>query len=263
MLIKKQIRVLQNVPLATSQAEMEKPTIRITSEDPSWEDAYYNWFSGKNPTFSPEWKKGIYFHYEEIPTLAVIPITNEVSYWQEGNHIYDFWINKFDCPKCGKARIKAYCSSCTQEASKKDRAKMIDVLAPTAMDEIQAKREYTLTPEMFRSLADTYGYVNHFFAQLDKFFNFVRVHTKDHGNQLHKVEGCSECIKEQLEWLEVNHKDWRTKANEAGCCNLCAQRAYKTLSATPIVVLKETIKEVVKKPDFKKESKSPPRAVAL
>ena len=35
----------------------EKPTIKITVNDPEWETAYQNWISGKNPTDSPEWKR--------------------------------------------------------------------------------------------------------------------------------------------------------------------------------------------------------------
>lgn len=35
-----------------------EPTIIITEDDPGWEVAYERWLDGKNPTDSPEWKKG-------------------------------------------------------------------------------------------------------------------------------------------------------------------------------------------------------------
>ena len=33
------------------------PTIKITIDDPEWDQAMKNWLDGKNPTDSPEWKK--------------------------------------------------------------------------------------------------------------------------------------------------------------------------------------------------------------
>jgi len=42
-----------------SNWDKEKPTICISIDDPEWEEAYKNWQEGKNPTNSPEWKKGI------------------------------------------------------------------------------------------------------------------------------------------------------------------------------------------------------------
>ncbi len=35
-------------------------TITIVDSDPKWAEAYTNWLSGKNPTDSPEWKKGVF-----------------------------------------------------------------------------------------------------------------------------------------------------------------------------------------------------------
>lgn len=44
----------------------EVPTIKIDSDHPEWNEIYSNWLSGKNPTDSPEWKKGVIANTEEI-----------------------------------------------------------------------------------------------------------------------------------------------------------------------------------------------------
>lgn len=38
----------------------EMPTIVIEIDDKEWDQAYANWLSGKNPTNSKEWKRGIF-----------------------------------------------------------------------------------------------------------------------------------------------------------------------------------------------------------
>ena len=35
-------------------------TIVIAEVDENWDTAYATWLTGKNPTGSPEWKKGVY-----------------------------------------------------------------------------------------------------------------------------------------------------------------------------------------------------------
>jgi hypothetical protein len=35
------------------------PTIIISEGEEGWEEAYKNWLSGKSPTNSKEWKKGV------------------------------------------------------------------------------------------------------------------------------------------------------------------------------------------------------------
>jgi hypothetical protein len=35
------------------------PTIQICDTDPGWEKAFENWKSGKNPTDSKDWKRGV------------------------------------------------------------------------------------------------------------------------------------------------------------------------------------------------------------
>lgn len=40
-----------------------KPTIVIDINDENWKEAYANWLSGKNPTDSIEWKKGVFALY--------------------------------------------------------------------------------------------------------------------------------------------------------------------------------------------------------
>lgn len=40
--------------------DQDKPTIMIQQGDLGWEEAYQNWLNGKNPTDSPEWKKGVF-----------------------------------------------------------------------------------------------------------------------------------------------------------------------------------------------------------
>jgi len=43
-----------------------KPAIVITIEDELWEEAFSHWKSGKDPTASVEWKKGVYLLFESI-----------------------------------------------------------------------------------------------------------------------------------------------------------------------------------------------------
>jgi hypothetical protein len=56
--------VLQNVSICDTLEPI--PTIIIYQGDVDWNDAYANWLAGKNPTDSPEWKKGVYLHFEQI-----------------------------------------------------------------------------------------------------------------------------------------------------------------------------------------------------
>jgi hypothetical protein len=49
-----QVIKFQNVPKG------DIPTICIEKGSPIWELAYKNWISGKDPTDSKEWKKGIF-----------------------------------------------------------------------------------------------------------------------------------------------------------------------------------------------------------
>lgn len=51
---------LQNTP------NSEIPTISIQQGDPQWEEAINNWQNMKNPTNSPEWKKGVFALTKEI-----------------------------------------------------------------------------------------------------------------------------------------------------------------------------------------------------
>lgn len=55
------ISTLQN----TSSFSDEKPTIVIQKHTPEWDNAYQNWIIGKNPTDSPEWKKGVFATFVE------------------------------------------------------------------------------------------------------------------------------------------------------------------------------------------------------
>ncbi|KKN91173.1 hypothetical protein LCGC14_0220390 [marine sediment metagenome] len=43
----------------TSDWSGQKPTVIITENDPGWEEAHARWLDMKNPTDSPEWKKGV------------------------------------------------------------------------------------------------------------------------------------------------------------------------------------------------------------
>jgi hypothetical protein len=54
-------KTLQN----KSSWDNEKPTIIIASDSKEWNLAYEAWLSGKNPTSSPEWKKGIFLTFYE------------------------------------------------------------------------------------------------------------------------------------------------------------------------------------------------------
>ena len=40
-------------------------TIVIVESDEEWSAAHASWVSGKNPTESPEWKKGVYLGWIE------------------------------------------------------------------------------------------------------------------------------------------------------------------------------------------------------
>lgn len=54
---------LQNAPGFSPSScfpDQPTPTIVITMFDNNWKEAYQNWISGKNPTDSLEWKKGVY-----------------------------------------------------------------------------------------------------------------------------------------------------------------------------------------------------------
>ena len=46
-----------------SSWDTDKPTIIINHSDPNWHEAYENWRNGKNPTNSPEWKKGVFLTF--------------------------------------------------------------------------------------------------------------------------------------------------------------------------------------------------------
>jgi hypothetical protein len=41
-----------------------KPTIIVVPTDAEWKEAYSNWIKGKNPTDSPEWKKGVFLTFQ-------------------------------------------------------------------------------------------------------------------------------------------------------------------------------------------------------
>lgn len=41
-------------------------TIEIFITDENWVQAWQNYCSGKNPTDSPEWKKGVVLHFAEV-----------------------------------------------------------------------------------------------------------------------------------------------------------------------------------------------------
>jgi len=49
-------KALQNV----SGYSGEEPTIRIDEGSPEWDTAFTRWLDMKNPTDSPEWKKGVF-----------------------------------------------------------------------------------------------------------------------------------------------------------------------------------------------------------
>ena len=223
------IKVIQN----TSRGE--NPSIRATSLDSDWVQAYENWIVGRNPTPSSEWKKGVFFFFEDAPVKREKTMW-EADYWYEGHNVYDFFMKKYTCSKCKVERTAALCRTCINNASKKEQeAKVIDVLAPTVYDELQSKKEIVISPDLYRSLSETYSSFSTFFIQLEKFFNILREVTKSHGGDLHKSSAtCPECIKEKLAWLESNHSDWRIKANEKGCCSMCINRGYDLLKNTKV-----------------------------
>ena len=50
------ITKIQNIP----SWDIGEPTIKIIASDGNFNSAYMNWVSGKNPTDSSEWKKGVF-----------------------------------------------------------------------------------------------------------------------------------------------------------------------------------------------------------
>ena len=58
-----EVAALQN---SSNFAGNLEPTIKITKNDPNWDEAYSKWVSGKTPTDSPEWKKGVFAIMESI-----------------------------------------------------------------------------------------------------------------------------------------------------------------------------------------------------
>jgi hypothetical protein len=57
-------RILQNASICSNKPE--PPTIRIIEGEDGWEAAYNSYIAGKNPTDSPEWKKGVYMLFAEF-----------------------------------------------------------------------------------------------------------------------------------------------------------------------------------------------------
>lgn len=57
--------VLQNTSICIP-FQAVSPTIKLLQGEVGWDEAYANWLAGKNPTDSPEWKKGVYLHFEQI-----------------------------------------------------------------------------------------------------------------------------------------------------------------------------------------------------
>ena len=49
-----------------SNWDNDKPSIVITPDQPQWQEAYSRWLDGKNPTDSPEWKKGVYLTFNNM-----------------------------------------------------------------------------------------------------------------------------------------------------------------------------------------------------
>lgn len=219
----KKIKVIQNT------LRDETPTIRITELDPNWEKAHDDWIMGKNPTDSPEWKKGVIFLLEEVEVKE--KSLWETDYWHVGHNVYDFFMKKYACSKCKKERTAALCQTCIFNTSKAEekRSKVIDVLAPTVQDEILKKDYSVLDPKMYLALADSYGTMSNTLTKLDKFFDLLREATKSHGASLHQMKGCSECLSEKLKWLNDTYPDWKNKTASPGCCSLCIERSYEFL----------------------------------
>jgi hypothetical protein len=74
--------VLQNSSICNTD-KPTPPTLRIVQGEPAWNDAYKNWLGGKNPTDSPEWKAGVYLHFEPIEeeTLPTPPPKPQASFF--------------------------------------------------------------------------------------------------------------------------------------------------------------------------------------
>jgi hypothetical protein len=246
----KRIKILQNA------CSLDIPTVKITSEDRGWQEAYDRWIFGQNPTSASGWKEGVYFYQREIE--APVSASWDSSYWKPGDDIYERWTKKYPCEQCGKERVKVYCFSCINiktEALKKEQA-VIDVLAQTEAEEALLKTYGDLSPEMYRSFIDLYGSVNAMFGQLNRFFGLFQRVLEDHGGQLHNSTGCQECITDHRKWLDQNHKDWRTKSTINDGCTLCIERSYKELSAAPLPPTATVSKPIV-------VGKAAPRAVSL
>jgi hypothetical protein len=53
------MKILKNTPYG------HVPSIQVCEGDKEWDEAYTNWLQQKNPTKSPEWKKGVFFTIKE------------------------------------------------------------------------------------------------------------------------------------------------------------------------------------------------------
>lgn len=67
-------RVLQNTSWIANPPQ--QPTIQIVEGEKTWAEAYSNWLDGKPPTNSPEWKNGIFLHFEPIVEEELPPPAN-------------------------------------------------------------------------------------------------------------------------------------------------------------------------------------------
>jgi hypothetical protein len=80
-----------------------------------------------------------------------------------------------------------------------------------------------LTPEILVAAGEATKVV----SRAAKLVDFIRACAYNHGNQLHVASWeCPDCTLERRVWLETNHPNWKSEANEKGCCGLCLRRAY-------------------------------------
>lgn len=56
--------VLQNTSICDQKNV--PPSIRIAEGEVGWTEAYNNWLHNKNPTDSPDWKRGVFLHFEQM-----------------------------------------------------------------------------------------------------------------------------------------------------------------------------------------------------
>jgi len=72
--------VLQNTSICDQKNV--PPSIRIAEGEVGWTEAYNNWLHNKNPTDSPDWKRGVFLHFEQMEIEEEPSTTQSYSFFK-------------------------------------------------------------------------------------------------------------------------------------------------------------------------------------